>query len=114
MFPNQTNIYPKKSKEYNCDYCEKDFWTFEQVETHVERKHPDLKHDFVQKYLVFKCERGCDMAFDNHKRLKKHYKWIHNHTTISIIKCDYCPEESSSPLEASNHVEEAHPEMKRP
>ena len=105
---NQKYIYPKKSKEYNCDFCEKDFWTFEQVETHVERKHPDLKNEFEKKYLVFKCEWGCVEAFNTHKRLKKHYKFHHSR----IIKCDYCPEESATPLSALNHIKETHPEMK--
>ena len=101
-------IYPKKnSKEYKCDYCEKAFWHFEQAETHMERKHPDLKDEFDKKYLVYKCEWGCSEAFNTSKRLIKHYKLIHK-----IIKCDYCPEESATLFSALNHINEVHPEMK--
>ena len=106
--------FKKKNKEpiskgFKCEYCEKAFGTFRQAETHMERKHPDLKDEFDKKNLLFKCERGCDKVFNSFKALVKHYKWAHS---SSITKCEYCPEQSVSPFLAVKHLKEAHPEMK--
>ena len=96
-----------KTKVLQCEHCEKAFSSFQQAETHMERKHPDLKEDFYKKNLVFRCERGCDKAFSTSIKLRKHYKASH-----SITQCTYCPEHSDSILSAVKHVREAHPSMK--
>ena len=102
-------IKEPKDKVFQCDYCEKAFGTFQQAEKHMDRKHPDFKHEFDQKKKVFQCERGCEKAFNTNKKLHRHYKLAHN---LNITKCDYCPEKSASPLMAVRHVKSEHPEMK--
>ena len=102
-------IREPKAKVLKCDYCEKSFSTFQKAEIHMQIRHPEFKHEFDKKNLVFKCEKGCDKAFNTNLKLMKHYKWTH---ISKITDCEYCPVKSATPLKAVWHNKTEHPEMK--
>ena len=118
----------KKKKKYECEYCQRRFFTLSVLSQHIKNEHSEQWEDFDTKHRQFACKicpekffsertlgkhltlfhqqyarcRTCGLVLYSPEKLRYHEK-RHSLETDKPGKCDLCEKEFSDPAKLTAH-----------